>query len=97
LKYRDVHLPFGREYIVKSATNDEHIVRIGKQTQTRKFLSRGVLFRFRGHLNGLWVLCSEVSGPDCMGLVVDIDAETETKIAGEILGASVWATTVAST
>ena len=33
---------------------------------------------------------SEVSGPDCMG-IVDIDAETGTDIGGEIRGTSTWA------
>ena len=35
---------------------------------------------------------SEVSGPDCTGRG-DIDAETCTEIGGEIIGASVQATT----
>ena len=34
---------------------------------------------------------SEVSGPDCTG-IADIDAETCTEIGGEIIGASVQAT-----
>ena len=37
---------------------------------------------------------SEVSGPDCMGMV-DVDAETSTEVGAEVLGTSIWA--VAST